>query len=65
MSMYLPNPDVRPTGVEPGEFIDFPLENESRDVPAAEDPKSSLASAKGFADPQCLSGLPRALLIEM
>lgn len=23
MSMFLPNPDVRPTGVEPGEFIDF------------------------------------------
>jgi hypothetical protein len=22
MSMYLPNPDVRPTGAEPGEFIE-------------------------------------------
>ena len=22
MSMYLPNPDLRPTGSEPGEFID-------------------------------------------
>jgi hypothetical protein len=22
MTMYLPNPDVRPTGYEPGEFID-------------------------------------------
>ena len=25
MSMYLPNPDVGPTGAEPGEFIDWPL----------------------------------------
>ena len=24
MSMYLPNPDVRPTGAEAGEFIDVP-----------------------------------------
>ena len=28
MSMYLPNPDVRPVGVEPGEFIDFPMTSE-------------------------------------
>jgi len=24
MSMYLPNPDIRPTGSEPGEFIEVP-----------------------------------------
>jgi hypothetical protein len=24
MSMYLPNPDLYPTGSEPGEFIDVP-----------------------------------------
>jgi len=24
MSMYLPNSDLRPTGYEPGEFIDIP-----------------------------------------
>ena len=24
MSMYLPNPDLRPTGFEPAEFIDAP-----------------------------------------
>lgn len=25
MSMYLPNPDLQPTGFEPAEFIDIPL----------------------------------------
>jgi len=25
MSMYLPNPDLGPTGSEPGEFIDVPV----------------------------------------
>jgi hypothetical protein len=24
MSMYLPNPDLRPTGFEPAEFVDIP-----------------------------------------
>jgi hypothetical protein len=24
MTMYLPNPDLHPTGFEPGEFIDVP-----------------------------------------
>jgi len=24
MTMYLPNPDLQPTGLEPGEFIDVP-----------------------------------------
>lgn len=24
MTMYLPNPDLHPTGYEPGEFIDVP-----------------------------------------
>ena len=35
MSMYLSNPDVRPIGVEPAEFIDFPTVNDGRDLPAA------------------------------
>jgi hypothetical protein len=26
MSMYLPNPDLSPTGFEPVEFIDVPVE---------------------------------------
>jgi hypothetical protein len=28
--MYLPNPDVHPTGYEPGEFIDVPAARTSR-----------------------------------
>jgi hypothetical protein len=32
MSMYLPNPDAGPTGVEPGEFIDIPPTAEEFDT---------------------------------
>lgn len=32
MSMYLSNPNVRPIGVEPAEFIDFPTVNGERDL---------------------------------
>jgi hypothetical protein len=32
MTMYLPNPAVRPTGYEAGEFIDVPSMAEQRDA---------------------------------
>jgi hypothetical protein len=39
VSMYLPNPDLGPTGSEPGEFIDLPLP----EVPVARGPLSDQA----------------------
>ena len=32
MTMYLPNPDLHPTGYEPGEFIEVPAT--AHDVPS-------------------------------
>ena len=49
MSMYLSNPDVRPIGVEPAEFIDFPTVNDERDLPATRTPATRTHGAKSSA----------------
>jgi hypothetical protein len=41
MSMYLPNPDLHPTGYEPGEFIDVPTT--ARESPASLGTESLMA----------------------
>jgi hypothetical protein len=43
MSMYLSNPDVRPTGYEPAEFIDAP-------EPARPERKSDASPVSGGLD---------------
>ena len=51
MSMYLPNPDVRPTGFEPAEFIDIP------DTVAGDHPTSTHGPQSG---PTYVRGMPIA-----
>lgn len=47
MSMYLSNSDLRPTGSEPGEFIDVPARDrkDAAESRSTEDPRSDDDSA--------------------
>ena len=52
MSMYLSNSDVRPIGVEPAEFIDFPTVNDGPRLPAGEAAARSSSRTPGPSPPE-------------
>ena len=48
MSMYLPNPDLRPTGFEPAEYIDIPATVEEDHPMSTHGPQSGPAYLRGM-----------------